>query len=315
MKKRIYSILIALASLVTAFAHEEILPDIPHDSVTVAFHQSFVTKLDSAAIYTASNDYQKAVRMYVASFEDLKQFNEHRREHAAVYLAELYETEQKEQRILFLDELLPLKEKQNFLLVILCFVFVGLLIAVFIFLKYHLSNILQKAEEIENEARLIELGKEERLLENRLQTMEVEKYQKELLAESLLINHKNKVLEDLRLFLIQTPRLSNYKPELESILGAAPAPSRETPFQVGVDNIHPAFYTHLQQQANNKLTPLDIEYCRLIFLKMSPKEMADILQVDPATIRMGKYRLKRKLGLGKEDDLTGFIEEVGKKKL
>lgn len=312
MKQLIYSILIALAVSTATYAQKETLPDVPGDSVTVALHQLFVTRLDSAAAYTDVNDYSKAVRMYATSFEDFKRFNEHRREHAAGYLAELYETAQKEQRILFLDEVLPLKEKQNFLLVILCLILIGMLIALFIFLKYHLYNTLQKAEQKENETRLMELEKEERLLQNRLQTMEVEKYQKELLAESLLVNHKNKVLEDLRLFLIQTPRLSAYKQQLESILGSNPAQERPA-FEAGIDDIHPTFYTRLQQRANNKLTPLDLEYCRMIFLKMSSKEMADILQVDPTTIRMGKYRLKRKLGLGKEEDLTDFIEDVEKK--
>jgi len=36
--------------------------------------------------------------------------------------------------------------------------------------------------------------------------------------------------------------------------------------------------------------------------------MADILQVDPKTIRVTKYRLKQKLGLNTEDDLSTFIE-------
>lgn len=311
MKKLIYSILIALLVSVTAHAEQQPLPDIPQDSATVALHQSFVTKLDSAATYTDANDYRKAVQMYVASFEHLKQFNEHRREHAAAHLAELYETDQKEQRILFLDELLPLKEKQNYLLIILCAILIGMLIALFIYLKYHLYNTLQKAEQKENEARLIELEKEERLLENRLQTMEVEKYQKELLAEGLLINHKNKVLEDLRLFLIQTPQLKEYKSDLEAILGEESTTTHTEDLKMGINDIHPSFYTNLQHQSGNKLTPLDLEYCRMIYMKMTTKEMSDILAVDPQTVRITKHRLKKKLALDKEHDLMTFIEKIG----
>lgn len=286
--------------------------DIPQDSLTTALHQSYVSKLDSAAKYTASNDYRSAVAMYVSAFEELKRFNEQRREHAASYLANLYETEQKEERIRFLDEELPLKERQNLLLVILCIIFALMLIILFVFLKYRLHNILQKATQKENETRLIELESEERLLENRLQTMEVEKYQKELLAESLLVNHKNKVLDDLRLFLVQNPKLNLHKPELEKILGDETASSSEMDFQSDIDKVHPAFHARLQEQANNKLTPLDLEYCRMIFMKMSSKEMADILGVDPKSIRINKYRLKKKLGLDKKDDLEIFIDEMGK---
>lgn len=311
MKKRMLSILIALSLFGITYAQSVSLPDIPQDSMIIDLHQSFITRLDSAAIYTNLSEYRHAVRMYAASLDALKLFNEHRREYAAGYLTELYETEQKEERILYLEELLPLKEKENYLLVVMCIILIAVFITIFIFLKYHLHNILQKAEQEENETRLMELEREEQILGNRLQTMEVEKYQKELLAESLLVNHKNKVLEDLRLFLIQTPLLSGYKSELESILGNNHTSPGQTPFESGIDDIHPNFYTRLQQKANHKLTPLDLEYCRMIFLKMSSKEMADILMVDPTTVRIGKYRLKRKLSLGKEDDLMTFIEEIG----
>lgn len=287
-----------------------VLPAIPADSVTTALHESFESKMDSAATYAGNGEYQKAVRMYAASFDDLKRFNELRRVHAGKYLAELYETEQKEQRILFLDEELPLKKRLNFLLIVLCVILIGMLGALFTFLRYHLGNIRQKAEQRENENHLMELEREERVLENRLRTMEVEKYQKELLAESLLVNHKNKVLDDLRLFLVQNPKLNSYKGELEKLLGDDCAPPPGVVFKTEVNDVHPAFYARLQQQASNKLTALDLEYCRMISMKMSSKEMAELLGVEPETVRIGKYRLKRKLGLGKGEDLDGFIGEI-----
>lgn len=311
MIKKMCHIIIAFLLPLTLIAQEKNI-EIPGDSLTVMLYDSFISGLDSAASYTAQNDFKKAVRMYSLSFDFLKQFNEKRREHAAKYLAEVYETEQKEQRILFLDEELPLKEKQNFLLIIFCVILVGMFIASFVYLKYHLRNILQNTELKENENRLMELEKEERLLENRLHTMEVEKYQKELLAESLVVNHKNKVLADLHLFLVQNPMLKEYKTELESILGEQPSSPISDDLQLNIDEIHPAFYARLQEKANNKLTSLDMEYCRMIYMNMSSKEMADVLGVDPKTVRISKYRLKRKLGLDKEDDLSRFIENTGK---
>lgn len=312
MTERIfYTMMISLIFCVSTIRSEEIGPEVPRDSLTDSLQQSFANRLDSAAMFFDAKQYRQSVRMYVTSFEELKRFNEHRRQYAEQYLAELFETDQKEQRILFLDEVLPLKERQNLLLVILCIFLFGMFVALFIFLKYYLRSIRLKAEQKENENRLMELEKEERLLENRLHTMEVEKYQKELLAESLLVNHKNKVLDDLRLFLVQNPKLNLYKPELEHILNPESTVAEESTFQSHINDIHPAFYTRLQQQAGDKLTTLDLEYCRMIFMKMSSKEMADILAVEPKTVRVSKYRLKRKLCLEKEDDLGEFIERMG----
>lgn len=286
-------------------------PVIPRDSVTDSLYQSFTSKLDSAQSHFQKGEYQQAVRLYAVSFDELNQFSELRRENDGKYLAAYYETEEKEQRITFLNQTLPLKRKQNHLLILLSIFSVATLILLFTFQKYRLRIIRQRADRRENETRLMELEKEQHLLETRLQNMEMEKYQKELLAESLLVNHKNKVIDDLRLFLVHNPKLNTYRTELEIIFNDKPTQPEATEFNTAVDDIHPVFYEKLQERAANRLTALDLEYCRMIYMKMTSKEMSEILQVDPNTIRMGKYRLKQKLGLSKEDDLNGFIEEMG----
>jgi len=307
----------AVHALNSLHADNEQVPVIPQDSATQALFYSFTLQLDSADNYAQNKAYEKAVKLYASSFDDLKLYNEQRRAHAEKYLASLYETEEKEERIAFLEETLPLRKKQNMLLILLSSVCIVVLILLFLFLKYRLRNLQQRAEQKETENRLMELEKEEKQLENRVQTHKVEKYQKEVLAESLLINHKNKVVDDLRFFFIQNPELNPYKTELEHIfryeppLATSETNAEPCDIELNIQDIHPQFIARLQQQAAHKLTSLDLEYCRMIFLKMSSKEMADILQVDPNTIRMGKYRLKQKLGLGKEEDLDDFIQETG----
>jgi DNA-binding CsgD family transcriptional regulator len=52
------------------------------------------------------------------------------------------------------------------------------------------------------------------------------------------------------------------------------------------------------------------KYCAYIFMKRSPKDIATLLNVEPKSIRMSKYRLKQKLGLGKDDDLEDYISKL-----
>ncbi|WP_256371218.1 hypothetical protein [Flavobacterium poyangense] len=41
-------------------------------------------------------------------------------------------------------------------------------------------------------------------------------------------------------------------------------------------------------------------------MKRTTKEMAEFMNVEPKSIRMTKYQLKQKWGLGKEDDLEKY---------
>lgn len=286
-------------------------PVIPEDSLTTALYRSFTMKLDSAQSLAGQGDYQEAVRLYATSFGELKKYSEQRRKHDALYLAAHYETEQKEQHIAFLNETLPLKQRQNVLLFLLITITIITLTLLFTFQEYRLRNIRQRAAQRENEARLMELESEQRELEARLQTLQTEKYQKELLAESLLVNNKNKVLDDLRLFIVQNPKLSTYHKELKAIFQTVTTQTETTGFCTTVDEIHPSLYQKLQERTANRLSTLDLEYIRMIYMRMTSKQMAEILQVDPNTIRTGKHRLKQKLQLSKEEDLNGFIEGLG----
>ena len=43
---------------------------------------------------------------------------------------------------------------------------------------------------------------------------------------------------------------------------------------------------------------------------LSAKEIGNLLHVEPTSVRMARYRLKQKLSLDKEDDLSGFISAI-----
>ena len=43
---------------------------------------------------------------------------------------------------------------------------------------------------------------------------------------------------------------------------------------------------------------------------MSNKQVAAILNISVETVKNGRYRLKKKLGLGEEDNLDDFIRNI-----
>lgn len=60
----------------------------------------------------------------------------------------------------------------------------------------------------------------------------------------------------------------------------------------------------------SKLTNQDLRYAAYIYLNMDNLQIANVLKADPKTVRMTKYRLKQKIGLGKEEDLQAFIQNL-----
>ena len=42
-------------------------------------------------------------------------------------------------------------------------------------------------------------------------------------------------------------------------------------------------------------------------MALSTKEIANLLFIDPASVRITRYRIKQKLNLSKEEDLTKYI--------
>ena len=77
------------------------------------------------------------------------------------------------------------------------------------------------------------------------------------------------------------------------------------------NEINPEFYKRLQAQATpNKLSHTDLNYCAYISLRMSNKELANVMDTEYNTVIKQKSRLKKKLHLSKNDDLEAFITGV-----
>jgi len=75
--------------------------------------------------------------------------------------------------------------------------------------------------------------------------------------------------------------------------------------------IRPEFYEWLAQQAApNRLSKTDLKYCAYISLRMSNKELAEVMNVGYRTATSQKYNLKKKLHLAEEDNLDEFIFKV-----
>ena len=77
-----------------------------------------------------------------------------------------------------------------------------------------------------------------------------------------------------------------------------------------LQKMHPDFFKMLSEKSVQKLTALDLKYCTYLHLKMDTRQIAQLLHVETQSVRMAKYRIKQKLGLGKDDDLDAYLQKV-----
>ena len=268
--------------------------------------------LDTAGRCAGEEQFEAAARFYQEGLQAYQDHYRNRLDSLNHELKVIYETDKKEQEYARLNQLLSLRKTESVLLTVLIIILIITLILVFFMQKYRLQIARQQRRQKENETTLLRLDKEKKEIEARFNTLESEGYKVELLAEALLVEYNNKVMDGLRLFFTKHPGLKKFKREFEKVMREKNEKIQaDIDFQTGLESIHPAFHARLQQQANNKLTALDLKYCRMIYLRMTSKVMADILNVDPKTIRVTKHRLKQKLNLCKTDNLDVFIESMG----
>lgn len=80
-------------------------------------------------------------------------------------------------------------------------------------------------------------------------------------------------------------------------------------FMIEFNTINQNFFDKLKQ-INPKLTNKDLRLAALIKLHLLDKELADLLSIEPQSVRVSKNRLKEKLHLETEDSLLSFLDSL-----
>jgi tetratricopeptide (TPR) repeat protein len=74
-------------------------------------------------------------------------------------------------------------------------------------------------------------------------------------------------------------------------------------FVIHFEEVHPGFFSTLQQ-AYPMLSVNDLRMCAYLHIGLNPKEIAQVLHVSNDSIRKKKQRLREKLNMNKDDDLS-----------
>ncbi len=144
--------------------------------------------------------------------------------------------------------------------------------------------------------------------------MEAEEHahSKSLSAQTLHVIDKNQMLEEIkaRLKKILEEDPKDQKKKIRNLIKQIDFNfSHDTEwedFKLSFEKVHQDFFRSLQNKSR-ELTPADLKLASLMRMNLSSKEVASTLGISMDSLRISRYRLRKKLRLSKEEKLQNFI--------
>lgn len=96
---------------------------------------------------------------------------------------------------------------------------------------------------------------------------------------------------------------------LHELQGQNQIGERALAIQDEIETVNAAFYEKLKSRFPN-LTKAEEELCGFLRINMTTKDISVLKNVEAASVKMAKNRLRKKLNIGPEVDLYGFVKEV-----
>ena len=170
----------------------------------------------------------------------------------------------------------------------------------------------RQKEVLEIKEKLIATEKENiNLLEARM-ALEVESQSKSLTAQTLHVIDKNQMLEGiqekLKKILEEDPK--EQKKKIRNLIKQIDYNfSQDTDwddFKLSFEKVHQDFFKKLNQ-TSQELTPGELKLASLMRMNLSSKEIASTLGISLESLRISRYRLRKKLNLQKGESMQQYL--------
>ncbi|SNR17474.1 tetratricopeptide repeat protein [Tenacibaculum jejuense] len=79
-------------------------------------------------------------------------------------------------------------------------------------------------------------------------------------------------------------------------------------FKATFEQVNQNFYSKLKESYPD-LTPSELKLCSLLKLNLSTKDISNLMGISYDSVKMGRYRVRKKLKLSREVNLVGFISQ------
>ena len=274
---------------------------------------------DIAKTYALMQDFQKAHHYLDSSYQLYQDIFTAESALKIAQMETLFKTQEQEKEI----EILAQKNRFN---TILSYVFIGgiliLLVLGWIIFSQQRTKIRKNKEIIEQNQKIYETQHE--LAQVELQNAQLKEQQlvneldarnKELTTRALHIIQKNEVLIELKEKLEHLQEGSHIQNsseinQVQNLISYSFSLDKDwDDFKTIFEQVHHDFFSHLQEKFSD-LTAGELKLCALLKLNLSSQDMATILGISQDSLRVTRYRLRKKLQLEKGANLVSFMQGV-----
>lgn len=180
----------------------------------------------------------------------------------------------------------------------------ALIVLVILFFLYALKSKFTKSSLLSHNLKL----------EKENLSIGLERKNKELTTSVLNLIERNKFISKISEDLESIKTISNVETQksIQNILRDIDRGSTKQlwkEFEMRYIEVHKAFFQALNSTYPN-LTANDRKLCALIKLNMSSKDISSITYQSVQSIKVARYRLRKKLGIGKNENLSSFLNNL-----
>ena len=196
-----------------------------------------------------------------------------------------------------------------------------IIIAVIIFSRQRLKIKDQKilAEQnrsiFEAQSELMQLELKNKNLEEESLKQQLEIKSRELSTHTLNLIKNNQLLEDMRNTLQEMVKEDkrDQKKQMQQIIHQINQSFNHEQhwkeFTAAFEQVHQSFFDNLKQHSSD-LTSTDIRLIALLKVNMDSKDIASLLGISMDSLRVSRYRLRKKLNIEQGDNLSSFIQAL-----
>lgn len=170
-----------------------------------------------------------------------------------------------------------------------------------------------KEKETAYKEKALEAEKEIIHLRNESLQNEINHKNKELANTALHLIHKNKILNSIKVQLnsiLDKQSAQTNKPEIELVISRINKELKNEKFQElfedYFDNVHQDFISRMKEK-HPELSPRELRLCAYLKMNLSTKEIAPLMNISIRGVEIGRYRLRKKLNLEREENLISYL--------
>ncbi|WP_245856764.1 tetratricopeptide repeat protein [Mucilaginibacter auburnensis] len=218
-----------------------------------------------------------------------------------VFLQVLYDMSKKSAEINRLNNIRNINR-----VITIAVVIVGVLVIILGVVVFSRQRLKLKDQQAQHELKKLE--------ENSLK-QQLELKSKELSSHTLNLIKQNQLLENLRNTLqamVKEDRRDQKKQMQQIILQINESFNHEQywkEFTNAFEQVHQSFFDQLKNYSN-ELTSADMRLIALLKMNLDSTDIATLLGISPDSLRVSRYRLRKKLNIPQGDNLTAFIQSL-----